>query len=167
LWVNKYAPKSFLHLLSDEVVNCIPLALRRFSTEPTALNSCSAAIATSCSGSSLGTQLCSAKLLSPVNPMLLEKTMNRGHCQSPRLIQDNFIHFYTRVFLTNVIQIMLLNGPPGVGKTTLVHILARQAGYMPMEINARFFHLHFRPKSVASHNPYISLLLIPGASPST
>lgn len=33
-------------------------------------------------------------------------------------------------------KILLLHGPPGLGKTTLAHVAARQAGYEPVEINA-------------------------------
>jgi chromosome transmission fidelity protein 18 len=33
-------------------------------------------------------------------------------------------------------KILLLSGPPGLGKTTLIHILAKQAGYNAIEINA-------------------------------
>ena len=33
-------------------------------------------------------------------------------------------------------KVLLLTGPPGLGKTTLAHICARQAGYEVMEINA-------------------------------
>lgn len=33
-------------------------------------------------------------------------------------------------------KILLLHGPPGLGKTTLAHVAARQAGYEPFEINA-------------------------------
>lgn len=33
-------------------------------------------------------------------------------------------------------KILLISGPPGIGKTTLAHIIAKQAGYNPLEINA-------------------------------
>lgn len=34
-------------------------------------------------------------------------------------------------------KILLLHGPPGLGKTTLAHVVAQTAGYSVMEINAR------------------------------
>lgn len=34
-------------------------------------------------------------------------------------------------------QVALLSGPPGLGKTTLAHVIATHAGYNVVEINAR------------------------------
>jgi AAA+ superfamily predicted ATPase len=47
-----------------------------------------------------------------------------------------FATFRTATF--NIfLQVLLLSGPPGLGKTTLAHVLAKQAGYEVLEINAR------------------------------
>lgn len=40
-------------------------------------------------------------------------------------------------------KIVLLCGPPGVGKTTLAHICARHCGYFVHEMNARYIRSVF------------------------
>ena len=40
-------------------------------------------------------------------------------------------------FFFSSMQIALLSGNPGLGKTTLAHIVAKHAGYNPVEMNAR------------------------------
>ena len=40
-------------------------------------------------------------------------------------------------FLLPWLQVALLCGPPGLGKTTLAHVIARHAGYSVVEMNAR------------------------------
>lgn len=41
------------------------------------------------------------------------------------------------VLTCDVCQLLLVSGPPGLGKTTLAHVIAKQAGYKVFEINAR------------------------------
>ena len=48
---------------------------------------------------------------------------------------------YTCTFVFS--QLALLCGAPGLGKTTLAHIIAKHAGYYVVEMNARldiYFH---------------------------
>lgn len=39
-------------------------------------------------------------------------------------------------------KILLVHGQPGLGKTTLAHIVAQTAGYSVIEINARYIQLN-------------------------
>lgn len=44
---------------------------------------------------------------------------------------------YSTIMSCVSLQLALLCGPPGLGKTTLAHIIARHAGYNVVEMNAR------------------------------
>ena len=44
---------------------------------------------------------------------------------------------YNITKITLSLKVALLCGPPGLGKTTLSHVIARHAGYNVVEMNAR------------------------------
>ena len=48
-----------------------------------------------------------------------------------------------------MLQLALLCGPPGLGKTTLAHIIAKHAGYNVVEMNARLINI---PRCIATHS---------------
>ncbi|XP_076672404.1 chromosome transmission fidelity protein 18 homolog, partial [Andrena cerasifolii] len=108
LWVDKYKPKLYLELLSDESVN--------------------------------------RHLLHWIK--LWDKVVfNRNYVQNRKNKQQHstfrnkkFIPKETVEEVDNqgfpIQRIVLLTGPPGLGKTTLAHLVAKHAGYNVVEINA-------------------------------
>ena len=98
LWVDKYAPRTFMELLSDEQVN--KEVLRWVKSWHGVVF-----------GGSGGNQ--------HQNP----SSFNGGGGGAGGDGRPEH-------------KILLLAGPPGLGKTTLAHVVARHCGYLPIEINA-------------------------------
>ncbi|VDO88752.1 unnamed protein product [Heligmosomoides polygyrus] len=100
MWVNKYAPRTYMELLSDDGVN------RNLMTWVKLWDECAF----------------NRKFINTPKPTSAKEkdilTLDSGKPRRPT-------H-----------KIVLLSGPAGLGKTTLANIVARQAGYAVVELNA-------------------------------
>ncbi|KAL2923389.1 Chromosome transmission fidelity protein 18-like protein [Bienertia sinuspersici] len=147
LWVNKYAPRSFTELLSTEQTNREVLswlkqwdatvfsngikntgdevlsALRRHSS----LSSHQKHSGATFPGKSGGPRY-AGKYMGNLHVSEKENDMAKGSDGLPNKMQS--------ASGTPDQKVLLLCGPPGLGKTTLAHVAAKHCGYHVVEINA-------------------------------
>lgn len=124
LWLDKYKPKRFIDLLSDERTNReVLLWLKRwdrfvFPDKKTTLDASNSA------SKPLGFKQQKQSFDGNGNGVK-SRFDNNG---SESTIEDEDPRPFQKI--------ILICGPPGAGKTTLANIVARHAGYNPIEVNA-------------------------------
>lgn len=115
LWVEKYKPKKYFELLSDESCNRNLLKwLKLWDTIVFGKNSTT----------------------KESMPKINGKQLNTFNKKTGRFEHRSLLHTDLDEFKCPVQKIALLAGPPGLGKTTLAHCIAKHAGYQPVEVNA-------------------------------
>ncbi|OWF51090.1 chromosome transmission fidelity protein 18 homolog [Mizuhopecten yessoensis] len=112
LWVEKYAPVQYTDLLSEELINRTLLHWLKL-WDHVVFNK-------------------------EVSTKLKDKNKKKGNDKDfkKKKFGADLLEEELDKFNRPVQKVALLNGPPGLGKTTLAHILARHAGYNMVEINA-------------------------------
>ncbi|KAK7393195.1 hypothetical protein VNO78_21713 [Psophocarpus tetragonolobus] len=147
LWVDKYAPKSFTELLSDEQTNReVLLWLKQWdsivfgseirSTSDDVLSSLkrhSSVVHNQKPLNSKFSRMNGGSKWSNGSRYINSRSMDEGG--SSKSTQDVY-NTKSRNIGPPEQKILLLCGPPGLGKTTLAHVAARHCGYHVVELNA-------------------------------
>ncbi|KAK4421722.1 Chromosome transmission fidelity protein 18 [Sesamum alatum] len=140
LWVDKYAPSSFTELLSDEQTNrewdsCV-FGSEIMSTTDDVLS----ALRRHSSGSQHSKQSSKSYFANNKETRLSRNTLGvRNDLNKENSISQGIQDMREnrhKSFGPPEQKILLLCGPPGLGKTTLAHVAARHCGYRVVEINA-------------------------------
>ncbi|XP_033750100.1 chromosome transmission fidelity protein 18 homolog [Pecten maximus] len=113
LWVEKYAPRQYTDLLSEELINRTLLHWLKLWDHV----------------------VFNKEISTKAKDKNKKKKSNEKDFKKKKFGADVLEEELDK-FNRPVQKVALLNGPPGLGKTTLAHVLARHAGYNMVEINA-------------------------------
>ncbi|XP_037621189.1 chromosome transmission fidelity protein 18 homolog isoform X1 [Sebastes umbrosus] len=125
LWVDRFSPRHYTELLSDDFTNrCLLKWLKLWDTVV------------------FGRERKS-------RPVRTDRQAPNQNSFKPNQVNQNPNRFKSKIEVTEELleaeldqynrpkfKVALLSGPPGLGKTTLAHVIAKHAGYNVVEINA-------------------------------
>lgn len=125
LWVDRFSPRHYTELLSDDFTNrCLLKWLKLWDTVV------------------FGRERKS-------RPIRFDRQAANQNSAKPGQTNQNVNRFKTKIEMTEELleadldqykrpkfKVAMLSGPPGLGKTTLAHVIAKHAGYNVVEINA-------------------------------
>ncbi|XP_062866483.1 chromosome transmission fidelity protein 18 homolog [Trichomycterus rosablanca] len=121
LWVDRFSPKHYMELLSDDFTNrCLLKWLKLWDTVVFGVEK---------------------KPRPPVaeartNPPKMQNQNQNQRFKTKSQITEEILEAELDQYKRPKFKVALLSGPPGLGKTTLAHIIAKHAGYNVVEINA-------------------------------
>ncbi|XP_056136415.1 chromosome transmission fidelity protein 18 homolog [Lampris incognitus] len=116
LWVDRFSPKHYTELLSDEFTNrCLLKWLKLWDTVV------------------FGRE---RKKSRPLEHDRQATNQNANRFKSKSQITEEVLEAELDQDNRPKFKVALLSGPPGLGKTTLAHVIAKHAGYNVVEINA-------------------------------
>ncbi|KAJ8363965.1 hypothetical protein SKAU_G00127960 [Synaphobranchus kaupii] len=122
LWVDRFSPRRYTELLSDDFTNrCLLKWLKLWDTVV------------------FGREKTAKKPKPP--PTDNKLSFQQKDQQNPRFktkiqITEEILEAELDQYQRPKYKVALLSGPPGLGKTTLAHIIAKHAGYNVVEMNA-------------------------------
>ncbi|XP_040604275.1 chromosome transmission fidelity protein 18 homolog isoform X5 [Mesocricetus auratus] len=122
LWVDEFAPQHYTELLSDDFTNrCLLKWLKLWDLVV------------------FGHERPARKARPSLEPARVGKEATApGKWKSHEQVLEEMLEAELDPSRRPRQKVALLCGPPGLGKTTLAHVVARHAGYCVVEMNARF-----------------------------
>ncbi|NXS24637.1 CTF18 protein, partial [Mystacornis crossleyi] len=121
LWVDKFTPRRYMELLSDDYTNrCLLKWLKLWDTVVFGKDKA----------------VKKPKPSSAAHPPLNHPKEHPSKWKTKVQLTEEILEAELDQYKRPKYKVALLCGPPGLGKTTLAHVIARHAGYNAVEMNA-------------------------------
>lgn len=121
LWVDKFAPRRYIELLSDDYTNrCLLKWLKLWDTVVFGKEK----------------PVKKAKPGAEAHPPFRQHKEQQNKWKTKAQLTEEILEAELDQHKRPKYKVALLCGPPGLGKTTLAHVIARHAGYNVVEMNA-------------------------------